>query len=200
MERSHNFIKRIRDKVFTLLYRTSFLKLGKQSTLCMPFSVNGAKYISIDNQVFVKQNAWFLALENKGEGESLKSPKICIGKKTYIGRNAHFVALKKIEIGDEVLMGDNVYIADNFHQFKNGREPYKNQGVGFKKEVKIGQGTWLGENVCVISAHIGKQCVIGANSVVLHDIPDYSIAVGSPAKVIRTFDLTTNQWIDVKNK
>ena len=59
MERSHNFIKRIRDKVFTLLYRTSFLKLGKQSTLCMPFSVNGAKYISIDNQVFVKQTPGF---------------------------------------------------------------------------------------------------------------------------------------------
>ena len=61
--------------------------------------------------------------------------------------------------------------------------------------VIVGDGSWLGENVCVIGAKIGKNCVIGANSVVTKDIPDYCVAVGAPAKVIKRFDFVNQQWI-----
>ena len=172
----------------------SFKKLGRKSTLCMPFSINGAKYMSIDSEVFIKPNSWLLAIDNQ---ESSTTEKLTIGSKTYIGRNVHIVALKGVHISKDVLISDNVYLADNYHHFENGNMPYKDQGVGFKKEVKIGQGTWLGENVCVLSSHIGKQCIIGANSVVTKDIPDYSMAVGSPAKVIKKFDQNTNSWVEV---
>lgn len=50
------------------------------------------------------------------------------------------------------------------------------------------------ENVCVCGASIGKHCVIGANSVVTTDIPDYSVAVGSPAKVVKQFDFGEGIW------
>ncbi len=193
MEQIHNLVKKIIDTLFTFLYRGSFYRLGQKSTLCMPFSINGAKWMNIGSKVYIKQGAWLLALHQPNQLKSQE--KLIIGSNTYIGRNAHIVALQKVHISDDVLMGDNVYIADNFHGFKAGNIPYKNQDVGFKKEAFIGAGSWLGENVCVISAHVGKQCIIGANSVVTKDIPDYCMAVGAPAKVIKRFDVAKNQWV-----
>ena len=52
----------------------------------------------------------------------------------------------------------------------------------------------MGENVCIIGASVGKHCVIGANSVVTKDIPDYSIAVGTPAKIIKRYDFNKERW------
>lgn len=62
----------------------------------------------------------------------------------------------------------------------------------------IGDGTWIGTNVVIVgNIHIGKNCVIGANSVVTKDIPDYSVAVGIPAKVIRKYDFEKKEWIKI---
>lgn len=62
--------------------------------------------------------------------------------------------------------------------------------------VFIGDGSWIGTNVVVVgNVHIGKHCVIGANSVVTKNIPDYSIAVGVPAKVVKKYDFIENKWI-----
>ena len=71
------------------------------------------------------------------------------------------------------------------------------QGVTQKRDVVIGNGSWIGEHVCIIGASIGRHCVIGANSVVTRDIPDYSVAVGSPAIVIKKYDFKLNKWIKV---
>lgn len=60
-----------------------------------------------------------------------------------------------------------------------------------KGTVEIGEGSWIGENVCIIGAHIGRHCVIGANSIVTKNIPDYSIAVGTPAK---DYDFEKKEW------
>lgn len=61
--------------------------------------------------------------------------------------------------------------------------------------LKIGDGSWIGTHVAIIGdVHIGKNCVIGANSVVTKDIPDYSVAVGIPAKIIKQYNFTTNSW------
>ena len=61
-------------------------------------------------------------------------------------------------------------------------------------DVEIGDGSWLGENVCILGASIGRNCIIGSNSVVTKDIPDYCIAIGSPAKIIKRYNLKTKEW------
>ena len=66
-----------------------------------------------------------------------------------------------------------------------------------KKPVIIGEGSWIGENVCIIGASVGKHCVIGANAVVTKDIPDYCVAVGTPAKIIKKYDTKIKKWIKV---
>ena len=59
----------------------------------------------------------------------------------------------------------------------------------------IGEGSWIGTNAVIIgNVRIGKHSVIGANAVVTKDIPDYSVAVGIPARVVRQFDFLTGEW------
>ena len=93
------------------------------------------------------------------------------------------------------MIADKVYISDNLHEYTNVCIPIIEQPIIQKKNVSIGSGSWIGENVCIIGATIGKHCVIGANSVVTHDIPDFSVAVGSPAKIIKRYDFSQNKWV-----
>jgi lipopolysaccharide O-acetyltransferase len=61
--------------------------------------------------------------------------------------------------------------------------------------VVIGDNVWIGESVCVLpGVSIGEGCIIGALSVVTKSIPAYSIAVGSPARVVKQFDFEQNKW------
>ena len=63
------------------------------------------------------------------------------------------------------------------------------------KPVSIGDGCWIGEKVCILpGVSIGKKCVIGAASVVVKSIPDYCIAAGNPAKVIKRYNFVSHQW------
>lgn len=62
----------------------------------------------------------------------------------------------------------------------------------------IGDDSWIGTNVVIAGTiEMDKHCVIGANSVVTHDIPDYSVAVGSPCKIIKKCDLKKKCWMDI---
>ena len=100
-------------------------------------------------------------------------------------------------IEESVLTADRVYISDNIHGYEDVSIPIKNQPIVQKGTVTIGSGSWIGENVSILGASIGKHCVIGANSVVTRNIPDYSVAIGSPARVIKRYDMDNNNWIIV---
>jgi len=100
-----------------------------------------------------------------------------------------------------VLTGPHVYIADHNHNYLNPNVHIYKQGVLAEENsrVIIGEGTWLGTNVVIVgSVKIGKQCVVGANTVVTKDIPDYSVAVGIPARVIKRYDFEKKKWVKIK--
>ena len=178
------------QKVFFLLFlKSSFKKFGKRSTLCFPFRINGSEFISIGEKVHIYEGSWILALKNNDI-----APIINIGNGTYVGRFSHIVGVSKVEICNNVLISDKVYISDNLHDYKDIAIPIKAQEILENSPVVIGENSWLGENVCVIGASVGRHCVIGANSVVINNIPDYSIAVGSPAKVIKKFNHISKTW------
>tara|TARA_B110000879_G_C11136910_1_gene498543 strand:+ start:851 stop:1429 length:579 start_codon:yes stop_codon:yes gene_type:complete len=192
MEKIIKYHVKIKNKLNSLLFSFTLKKMGKKSTLCYPFSIDNGKNIEIGSNVYIRSNAWFISISS-----SLKDTCLAIGNDTYIGRNAHFVAIKDVKIGSNVLIADNVYISDNIHQYNDVERPIKKQAVSFKGPVSIGEHSWLGENVCVVACSVGKHSVVGANSVVTSDIPDYSIAVGSPAKVIKQYDFETKKWLKV---
>ena len=92
------------------------------------------------------------------------------------------------------MTADRVYISDNLHGYEDINTPIKDQPIRQINPVRIGEGSWIGVGVAVMGATIGRHCVIGANSVVTRDIPDYSVAVGIPAKVIKRYDFQSNRW------
>lgn len=118
-----------------------------------------------------------------------------------IGRRAVISATNKIVIGKNVLLGPNVYISDHGHEYRDINIPIINQGItSIDNEIIIGDGSWLGMNSVIVgNVKIGANCVIGANSFVNKEIPDYSVAVGSPAKIIKMFDTISNDWKIINN-
>lgn len=171
-------------------WRILLKSFGCKSQLVSPLSLEGKKNISIGNKVYVGYKTWLAALPLTGE----KSCLLELQDGVTIGHFNHIYATKKIILEKDVLTADRVYISDNLHGYSDIYMPIKNQPIIQHGEVVIGEGSWLGENVCVLGAKIGKHCVIGANSVVTRDIPDYSVAVGAPAKIIKRYDFTTETW------
>lgn len=111
--------------------------------------------------------------------------KIRIGKHVYINRNSFIDASLSISIGSETMIGPNCYITDHDHQFPSGGAP--GEGGLQNAPTQIGERAWLGAGVTVLKGiTIGKGAIVGAGSIVTKDIPDHAIAVGNPARVIRT--------------
>lgn len=90
-------------------------------------------------------------------------------------------------VSDAGFPSPNVYITDCDHEYRNIDVPVIEQGIVQKGQaVSIGDGSYIGINTVIVgNVKIGKHCVIGANSVVTKDVPDYSVAVGIPARVIK---------------
>jgi acetyltransferase-like isoleucine patch superfamily enzyme len=174
-----------------LLYRTIFKKIGYRSIVINPLKIENGKNILIANNVLIGYKSWLAASPLTGENECILE----IGEGCSIGNFNHIYATKRIILEKNVLTADKVYISDNLHGYKNVNLPIIKQAIVQNSIVIIGEGSWIGENVCVLGVKIGRNSVIGANSVVTKDIPDYCVAVGSPAKIIKRYCFDTNEWL-----
>jgi acetyltransferase-like isoleucine patch superfamily enzyme len=119
----------------------------------------------------------------------LNPPQLRIGKNVGIEQNAHIVCHHRVTIGDNVSITANCAIVDTTHPFDDVPVDAKVGDMIQDDEafVEIGEGTFLGfGSVILPNVKVGKGCVIGANSVVSRSIPDYSVAAGAPAVVLRS--------------
>lgn len=181
---------RIPGRVLKIIYyRMTMGRFGTNSHIISPLHICGHKSIYIGNRCIIQYKSWLAAMPLTGHDVRLVIEDGCT-----IGHFNHIYATKSIILHQNVLTADKVYISDNFHGYEDVNTPILKQPIIQNGTVEIGEGSWLGENVCVLGAHIGKHCVIGANSVVTHDIPDYSVAVGAPARVIKRYDFEINEW------
>jgi acetyltransferase-like isoleucine patch superfamily enzyme len=185
----------IRRKVYYLLNRNKYKFLSSKAYVQKLLRVDGSDRITIEKNVIIQRMTWIAAVPLTNDINC----HLLIGEGSIIGHFNHIYAVGEIEIGKNVLTADKVFISDNQHEFIDTTVPILSQGIRQLSKVKIGDGSWIGENVCILGASIGKNCVIGANSVVTKDIPDYCVAVGSPARVIKKFDSVSESWISVKN-
>ena len=113
------------------------------------------------------------------------SSDIHLGDYSGIGKGCEVPA--KTYIGDNVMMGPDVIIYSRNHKMERNGKPMCKQGFQDIKPVHIGNDVWLGRRVMIMpGVTIGDGCVIGAGAVVAKDIPPYSVAVGNPAKVVKT--------------
>ncbi len=187
-----NPIKKIKFKLQTLFLKRQLKKAGK-FMICSPLRIQGAHNIEIGNKVFIQEQAWLAASSIIKEDVLLK-----IDDNVYIGDFAHIYTTNEIIIETNVLIANHVYIADNTHEFSNIEIPIKNQPIKNIGKVTIGENSWIGEKVSILGVSIGKHCIIGANSVVTKNIPDYCVAVGSPAQIIKRYNFETKTWEKVE--
>lgn len=172
------------------VYKSKFNSIGKRSLILKPVQLDYVKTVSLADDVYVAEGGWIM-------GGTCSDITLKINKGTTIGHYSHIIAIHSVTIEEDVLVADKVFISDCTHSYEDVTKPVISQQIKELNPVVIGEGSWLGENVCVCGAKVGKHCVIGANSVVTSDIPDYSVAVGSPARVVKKYDFDLAEWTKV---
>lgn len=159
--------------------KKKFRKFGKNSIIARPYlQLSGCRNIEIGNGTTILNNSRLSVYGNDSFGFSaLASSKA------------------NITIEDNVLFASNIIVTNENHGMDpESTVPYMDQELT-ANDVFIGEGSWIGEKVCILSGvSIGKKCVIGAGSVVTKSIPSYSIAAGNPAKVLKVYNFESKRW------
>lgn len=162
-----------------------FGRFGDRSVICFPAAaLVNERYIHIGTGTVIGPHATLSAGMVPGQ-PCLTDPVVSIGDRCLIGRGSGIVGHLSIEIGDDVWTGHHVYVTDQNHGYSDLDRPISVQTMP-ERPVRIGAGSWLGHGTVVLpGATIGRHVVIGANSVVRGQIPDFCIAAGNPAVVVR---------------
>jgi acetyltransferase-like isoleucine patch superfamily enzyme len=122
-----------------------------------------------------------------GDGTNIRCHEgsLRIGDKAVFGAENTVNCYLDIEFGASTLLADWIYVCDFDHRYEDVHRPIKDQGI-VKTPVRVGPETWIGTKVTVLrGATVGRGCVLGAHAVVRGIIPDYAVAVGAPARVVR---------------
>gem|GEM_PF-853047 len=185
----------IRGKYFLIKTNQNILKKLRISKRVV---ITNGNRIKMMNNVTIDHDVDILPV-NKVNGVNY-NPQIVIGNNVYIGAYNRFACCNSIIIEDDVLFAAYVHITDHSHEFRNIEMPIIGQGIYEKGPVKIGRGSWLGFRCNILSGvTIGEHCIIAAGSVVTKDVPNYSVVAGVPARVIKQYDFTLNEWTSVNN-
>ena len=162
-----------------------FGAFGAGSVICFPpETIMNERFIEIGSGTMIGPYVSLSAGMVPGQ-ECVTNPVVRIGDRCLIGRGSGIVGHLSIDIGDDVWTGHYVYITDQNHGYDDPRLPVSKQSQP-ERPVSIGDGSWLGHGTVVLpGAQIGRHVVIGANSVVSGTIPDFSVAVGAPARVVK---------------
>ncbi|MFD0976356.1 acetyltransferase [Salinimicrobium gaetbulicola] len=171
----------------------------KARLIRFPFRLRGKKYIKFDSGFTTGYNCRIDAFPLNQNS----LPIIEIGKNVQLNDYVHIGAINSIIIEDNVLIASKVFITDHNHGSYSGKNcdapntPPASRKL-FSKKVHIEKNVWIGEFVSILpGVRIGEGSIIGTMSVVTKSIPPHSIAIGSPARVIKEFDTSSKQWVKV---
>lgn len=182
-----------------------FANAPKGTVVQLPRQLSNPQLIHLGDDVKLGPNSVLRAI-TKGpggwlehpEGEHVSqtfTPELRIGHRVTATGALQVIAHEQIIIEDDVMFASNVFICDGLHGYERGDIPYKYQGIFRIAPIKIGRGSWLGQNVVVMpGVTIGELCVVGANSVVNKDVPANAVIAGSPARLIRQWDKESETW------
>lgn len=162
-----------------------------------PIVIRGKKYIDFGHNL---TTGYMCRFEVYPQTEG-KCKNLIFGNNIQMNDFCHICAIDSVEIGDNCLLASHIYISDNSHGSYHGDINDSSPDVApvhrnyITSPVKIGKNCWLGEGVIVLpGVTIGDGCIIGAHSVVVNSIPTACVAVGSPAKVVKTYNYKSKRW------
>lgn len=154
-----------------------------------------ARYISIGNTVLIDRNCR-VDVPIVPEGSS---PAIIIGDECRIGQGGTILAINRIHIERDVIFGQSVLVMDHNHAFEDVTVPIALQGTTKGGTIRIEEGCWIGFGAAIVCNEgelvIGRNSVVGVNSVVTRSIPPYSVVSGNPARVVKQFDPMKGKWV-----
>ena len=187
------FVKVLLSYILNGHHLVRFSRFGKGSSILKGLIVNHPQGVSIYDKVRIGRNARLSCYPIKGE-----YGKIVIKDNCYIGDYFSVITADWVEIEEDVLFASFVTIIAENH----GMDPECGVKYGLQelsgKKVLIKDHCWIGEKVIVMpGVTIGSYSIIGAGSVVTQDIPDYCIAVGNPAKVIKKYSFKEKRWVKI---
>ena len=172
-------------KIFLFFIKIPFLlkggKIGNNSFISPGYDFFGVqlKGIFLGNNVLIGRGAILNIAQ--------KNAQIKVGNGTNIARFCNISAAKKITIGKKCLISYNISLLDHDHNLNKKRISPIDSGITSGQEIIIGDDCFIGAHSFILKGvRLGKQCVVGANSVVNKSFPDYSIIAGNPAKLIKT--------------
>lgn len=176
-----------RVRLYTFWISKEFKSFGETATICYPLNLLGGKYITIGENVLIGKRGILTAWDRYGYDSF--SPSISIGNRTSIGEDCHITAINNITIGNNVLIGKKVTISDNSHGQTNFDElnlPPVDRPLYSKGPVIIEDGVWIGDKVTIVAnVRLGKNSIVGANSLVTKDVPSNCVVGGVPARIIK---------------
>lgn len=178
-------------KIRILFWSWRYTGISRRSIILAPLKVT-PQYLNISDGVIINKGC---RIEGISKYEGIRyTPQLILGKNVSIQQNSHITCANKIEIGSNTAIAANVTITDIDHPYNDINTPPENQKL-VVKSVRIGEDCKIYNNAVILQGiTIGKHCVIGANSVVNINIPDYSVAVGIPAKVIKRYNFYSQKW------
>jgi acetyltransferase-like isoleucine patch superfamily enzyme len=187
---------------------TLFLNL-----LCTKFILPSARIIRLP--VYIKGKKYIKFGKNFTSGVGLRidaipeNNKQCIeiGNNVQVNDYVHIGSILSIKIGSNVLIGSKVYISDHNHGYYGLGGKHSDPSLPpIQRElssspVTIGDNVWIGEFVSILpGVTIGEGSIIGTMSVVTKNIPPFHIAAGSPARLLKKFNFSTEKWDIIKKR
>lgn len=171
--------------VRAVFYKVFFGRVGNMTYIGKPTFIEGQNNIYIGNHVRI-----FPGIRM----EAVKDGTIRIGDNTAIEQNVHITSGGELQIGNDVTIIANVCVTNIEHQYGNISKSVIEQDIKVIN-TKIGDGCFIGFGAMIQAGSIlGKHCIVGANAVVRGVFPDYSVIVGVPAQIIKTYNLKTKVW------
>lgn len=177
------------DTVYTAWIRCFIGKVGRDSRFARPLVLQGggARNIAIGSRTKFGAHcvlgSW--AYYNGDHYE----PSITIGDDCSIGEFCHISSINRISIGNGLLTGRFVYIGDNSHgglSLEEAKMPPSERKLESKGAIEIGNNVWIGDKATILGGvTIGDNVIVGAGSVVTHNIPSNTLVVGAPAKIVK---------------
>jgi len=174
--------------------RFLFGSYGKDVYIESGVVINRPRFVQVGNHVRIKRNT---SINLHPRDKKSKEILLFLGDHVIISEGCFISACNRLVIEENVGVSPNVMIIDNSRILGNIGLPSKEQDlkIGY---VHIGADSWIAYGACILpNVTIGKHCIIGALSVVNKDIPPYSLAVGSPARVVKQYDFDRGEWVKV---
>jgi acetyltransferase-like isoleucine patch superfamily enzyme len=179
-------IKKIIWLLRGLVYKPFFGHIGKLSYIGKPTYIGKFNRIFIDDKVRIFPGARIEVVD--------KNSSISLKKNVSIGQNLHIISAEKLVIGKNTTISANVFITNVDHEYSEINTHILNQSL-LNKKTEIGENCFIGYGAVIQAGTIlGKQCIVGANSVVRGTFPAYSVIVGAPARIVKRYDDISKSW------